>query len=313
MTIDVSAGRFGSVGLTAQDVQGIRQATDRDHIGSIFSRVWDKVADWFCSTNRTEAKKCMFDLHSQTTTHQQKVDSFLSLKDMAGANYQNRFQIEENDEGVRYNLDLSDEQCPGFSLSFRKLPVNQETLRQELNRSDYWSHNGVGPARDQVKADICRASYTVSGTPLPDGTPDERMKHFDDALTAIGATPSQREAIMEVCNQAVLGTFMEASDPPAIVPGGQNVRYDVRMVEGEVHVRAVCIKDIDMVEPGRQVDLEQRQGKLNMILSDGDHPFYKSQEMRLDLRIMDGDPRAMIDIAGVRHLASRDVDTVQVQ
>jgi hypothetical protein len=229
----------------------------------------------------------MFDLYSQTTTHQQKVDSFLSLKDMAGANYQNRFQIEENDEGVRYNLDLSDEQCPGFSLSFRKLPVNQETLRQELNRSDYWSHNGVGPARDQVKADICRASYTVSGTPLPDGTPDERMKHFDDALTA--------------------------SDPPAIVPGGQNVRYDVRMVEGEVHVRAVCIKDIDMVEPGRQVDLEQRQGKLNMILSDGDHPFYKSQEMRLDLRIMDGDPRAMIDIAGVRHLASRDVDTVQVQ
>ncbi|MGA0585262.1 MAG: hypothetical protein ACO2ER_15325, partial [Castellaniella sp.] len=125
MTIDISAGRFGPVSLAAQDVQNVRQATDRDHIGSIFSRAWDKVADWFCNTNRAEAKKCLFDLYSETTTHHQKVESFHALKNMAGAEYQSRFQIEENETGVRYTLDLSEtqelseNQCPGFSLSFQ--------------------------------------------------------------------------------------------------------------------------------------------------------------------------------------------------
>ncbi len=312
MTIDISGGRFGSVSLGMQDVQNIRQAADRDHIGSVFSRAWDKIADWFSSTDRTEAKKCLFDLCSESTTHGQKIESFMALKDMAGAHYQSRFQVEENEEGVRYTLDLAEEQCPGFSLGLQKLPVDRERLGEELNRSDYWGHNGVGSARDQVKADICRASYSVSGTSLQAGTPEERMGHFDEALKAIGATPSQREAIMEVCNQAVLGTFMQASNT-AIVPGGQDVRYDVRMVEGELRVQAVCIKDIDMGDSEGRNDLDQRQGKLDMILMDGDHPFYKSQEMQLEVRITDGDPRARIDIAGVQHLVSRDNDTIQTQ
>lgn len=309
MTIDISGGRFGPVSLGTQDVQSIRQATSRDSIGSVFSRAWDKIADWFCSTNRTEAKKCLYDLYSEATPHGQKIESFQALKEMAGANYQSRFQIEENEEGVRYTLDLSEEQCPGFSLSFQKLPVDRERLERELNRSDYWGHNGVGSARDQVKADICRASYSVSGISLPDGTPDERMRHFDEALGALGVTASQREAVMEVCNQSVQGNFLQAST--AIVPGGQSVRYDVRMEGGELRVQAICIKDIDMSEADGRNDLDQRQGKLDMILMEGDHAFYKSQEMRLDLRIVDGDPRAMIGIVGAQHLVSRDNDTVQ--
>lgn len=127
MTIDISAGRFGPVSLATQDVQNVRQATDRNHIGSIFSRAWDKVADWFCNTNRTEAKKCLFDLYSETTPHHQKVESFLALKGMAGAEYQSRFQIEENETGVRYpgpvrNPGTVRKSMPGF------LPELQETV-----------------------------------------------------------------------------------------------------------------------------------------------------------------------------------------
>lgn len=315
MTIDISAGRFGPVSLATQDVQNVRQANDRNHIGSIFSRAWDKVADWFCNTNRTEAKKCLFDLYSETTPHHQKVESFLALKGMAGAEYQSRFQIEENETGVRYTLDLSEtqelseNQCPGFSLSFKKLSVDHEELSRELNRDDYWGQH-VGPARDQVKADICRASYSVSGTPLQKGSPDERMGHFDGALTALGVTPSQREALMEVCNQSALAALMKASDT-AIAPGGQHVLYDVRMVEGELHVQAVCIKDIDINDSDSPADPELRQGKLDIALAEGDHPFYKSQYMEMDLRIVDGDPRAKIEIVGAQHLTSRDNDTIQ--
>jgi hypothetical protein len=310
MTIDVSAGRFGPVSLATQDVQNVRQANDRNHIGSIFSRAWDKVADWFCNTNRTEAKKCLFDLYSERATHGQKVESFLALKNMAGADYQNRFLIEESETGVRYTLDLSDEQCPNFSLGFQKLPVDREALSQELNRDDYWGHNGVRSAPDQVKADICRASYSISGSPLRDGSPDERMGHFNEALNALGVTPSQRAAIMEVCNQSTIAAFMKSSDI-AIIPGGQQLRFDVRMVEGELRVQAVCNKDIDLDASGGQASLEQRQTLLDMVRTEGDHPYCKSQDMRLDLRIVDGDPRAKIEIVGAQHLTSRDNDTIQ--
>lgn len=187
--------------------------------------------------------------------------------------------------------------------------MDHEELSRELNRDDYWGQR-VGPARDQVKADICRASYSVSETPLQKGSPDERMGHFDGALTALGVTPSQREALMEVCNQSALAALMKASDT-AIAPGGQHVLYDVRMVEGELHVQAVCIKDIDINDSDSPADPELRQGKLDIALAEGDHPFYKSQYMEMDLRIVDGDPRAKIEIVGAQHLTSRDNDTIQ--
>lgn len=317
MTIDISAGRFGPVSLATQDVQNVRQATDRNHIGSIFSRAWDKVADWFCNTNRTEAKKCLFDLYSETTPHHQKIESFHALKGMAGAEYQNRFQIEENETGVRYTLDLSEaqelseNQCPGFSLSFKKLSVDREALGRELNRDDYWGNGEVSSARKQVEKDLCRASYSVSGSPLQKGSPDERMGHFDEALTALGVTPSQRTAIMEVCNQSTIAAFLQSADN-ITAPGGQHVLYDVRTVEGELRVQAVCIKDIDIpLIAGKMDDPELRQTKMDMILAEGDHPLYKSQYIELDLRIVDGDPRAKIEIVGTQHLASRDNDTIQ--
>jgi hypothetical protein len=83
------------------------------------------------------------------------------------------------------------------------------------------------------------------------------------------------------------------------------------MVEGELRVRVVCDKDLDLVKPGDEPDPDLRLEKLDMVLVGGEGACYKSQEMQLDLRIVDGDPRARIDIVDTRHLVSRDHDTIR--
>ncbi len=82
MRIDLFTGRFGPTRLVAQDVLTDSQAADRIHVGSALSRTWHKIADRIDSTNRTEAKRCLFDRHPETTPHHQKIGSFFALREI---------------------------------------------------------------------------------------------------------------------------------------------------------------------------------------------------------------------------------------
>jgi hypothetical protein len=45
MGIEIASGRFGSPSISATDIDTIKQAGDRNHIGNVFTRAWDAVAD----------------------------------------------------------------------------------------------------------------------------------------------------------------------------------------------------------------------------------------------------------------------------
>lgn len=122
MSIELSAGNFGVPSISASDIKTIQGATDRDGIGSGLSRIWDKVCDWFCSTNRAEAKQCLFDLYADpaSTTAKDKLDSFLRLRDLVGEDYKDRFQLEEDDDGFTFKLVLDMDDADDVVLRFGK-------------------------------------------------------------------------------------------------------------------------------------------------------------------------------------------------
>ena len=91
--------QFNLAAVQASDIHHISSSSDKQHIGSVFSRVWDAVADWFCSTNWQEAKKCLFDLYSDSATDIEKMESFEKLKTLAGVGYKDLFQVEDNEDG----------------------------------------------------------------------------------------------------------------------------------------------------------------------------------------------------------------------
>lgn len=94
MAIDVNRPLLGQINISRADIDSVKHAADRDNIGSRFDRLWDKVADWFCGTNREEAKKCLHDLFSPDLPVSEKVKSFETLKELAGGGYHDRFLSE---------------------------------------------------------------------------------------------------------------------------------------------------------------------------------------------------------------------------
>lgn len=94
MAVDINRPLLSHINISSGDIQSVKDAADRENIGSRFDRLWDKVADWVCGTNREEAKKCLHDLLSPDLPASEKVKSFEMLKELAGGGYHDRFLSE---------------------------------------------------------------------------------------------------------------------------------------------------------------------------------------------------------------------------
>lgn len=116
--IELESGRFGAPVITASGIETVQKAEDRDKIGNIFTRAWDAVADWFCDTDRAEAKKCLFDLYNDSATAEQKISSFYRLNDLVGMEYKDRFSVVDDQDGrLTFKLALGIDGIEDFSLT----------------------------------------------------------------------------------------------------------------------------------------------------------------------------------------------------
>lgn len=245
MGVGTVVTQFNLAAVQASDIHYISSSIDKEHIGSVFSRVWDAVADWFCSTNRQEAKKCLFDLYSDSATDIEKMESFEKLKTLAGVGYKDLFQVEDNEDGQVFMLRLDVPDVQNFSLRRNKVVCDTAQIVKELAGDRMKENLSVALAKD-----IGRGNYSVAGETLK-GKGPERLLRFDELLATLDCSEEQKKSITEVCNQSLFGLVIVNATGMPMSPGKEILNYDVRSEkkdESDEHpqitVQARCFKDV---------------------------------------------------------------------
>ena len=110
--------------INTSDIDNIKIARNLNDVSSI----WGKIADFFCGTNKEEAKKELFKLMHPSTTLDTKLNSLSKLKEMASPAWENNFT---QDEGM---IKIKDSK--GGSLF--ELPINNLSMNNcDVEHSSY--------------------------------------------------------------------------------------------------------------------------------------------------------------------------------
>lgn len=311
----VAARPLNLAAISASDLARVQSASDRDHIGSAARRVWDKVADFFCSTDRAEAKKCLYDLYAPTTPDARKIELFTQLREMAGAGVQDRFQhrVENGRESFALLLDGHDVDGNGaVILTRRQINCDHQRLERVMASDRSAEHLDL-----QIAKDITRSTYIVGGQPLADDpTLDKedrvkfRLQALDQQLAALDCTPEQVRAVHALANQSTLGLAMQSTlaPDPAHQPGwitplcpssaDQYTAYSISRENGELQVQSVCLQDIATLR-----DEEKREEMMSMC-AELEH-VYQSLEIRVAIHI---DPAGMARVASLDYLGNKGLE-----
>lgn len=279
--------------IDASDLATVKSASDREKIGGLGSRIWDKISDMFCGTDREEAKKYLFDLYSPSTPDSQKIKNFFALQNLAGDGYKDRFQhsVENGKETYALLLD-GDEHGEGLVLSREIIDCDWGAVAAVF-RSDRETEN----LPLQMKKDITRGAYHVDGyflaedLTLDDASRTELRLHILNVeLDALECTPDEKKTILALANQGTFAVIMSLAQPtdPTEQAGwigpscptsvGQRTEYRVTREDGVIHLRAFSDMDIANVEDEELLaDLkEQIQTTASL---------YQSLEISIDIAI----------------------------
>lgn len=236
--------------LSTGDVDVIKSSQNREAIGGRLSHIWDRLMDFICSTNRVQAKQCLFDMFSPTTPDLKKIEHFRTLETLVDAGFQGTFETTKNENGDEsYSLTLPDSNTPCFRL----LRTNHRSDRNAIMQG-ILEDLKKGNAK-QLLADLHRGTYTIEGHTLC-GSQTEQRQQWDDGLTTLQCTDAQQEAVNSLCNQTTFLNIMEhttnvaPSSEQAIAPDchqreGAIVTYHVsRPDEQSIRVRGNSSQDI---------------------------------------------------------------------
>ncbi|MET4576045.1 hypothetical protein [Ottowia thiooxydans] len=158
-------GRDLSVSKTA-----VERGSDREHIGSVVSRIFDSIVDWFSGTNHAEAKRCLFDLYSPDTSVAQKYQAFSKLELLTGESYKGNFAVEEGYlDGTlmcSLNIDLGNGLVERFQVDKNELcfkDLNPTIEVEHLQRIfEEVASATISPQQThQFGADLARTGVTI--------------------------------------------------------------------------------------------------------------------------------------------------------
>lgn len=151
--------------LSNEDVQRAINSSSKEEATNV--GIWEKIKDWFCGTNTSEALEKIYELtHSNdepdTESTLKKVTAFYQLKEMAYPVYQDRFQasITPNEDGAyifSFSIkDVMDERALVYGNTEKDIYSLKE--RELTNKSELLDHNtvireGLDVALNQVKYD----------------------------------------------------------------------------------------------------------------------------------------------------------------
>ncbi len=289
----VAARPLNLSSISVGDIATVKNASEREKIGNLASRIWDKISDFFCGTDREQAKKYLFDLYSPATPDTQKIKAFFTLQSLAGGGYQDRFlhSMAQGKETYALLLD-GDDKGEGLLLTRQAIGVDQQRIARVL-ASDRQGED----LEKQLKKDITRGDYLIGGQPLMhdqglEGKPGVQMRldQLEQELTALQCTPEEKKALRALANQATFAIVMQSTVPPDpahesgwIAPlcpssAGQSTEFHVSRDDGVLRLRARCAQDI-ATEPDAQL-LETKKEAIR----ETPH-LYQALEITLDLAI----------------------------
>ena len=289
------SGSWSSRSIDHAELATIKQASDRNHVGNLAERVWDAIADWFCGSNRTEAKQCLFDLYSPTSTDQQKLTSFTRLSELTGPAYQDHFTYKK--EGVVESWTLKIDGEEDFTLAREEKYCNQKPVEDDLNTANKQDW------RKQLVLDCHRATYVVDGQQVSKSA-TEAIKQFDALTASLKCTPDETHAIATICQQRTFGTIMNVVaydednnlNPDAVVmsPGEDKlVKYDIsRNASGQIAISIQNSKDI------ADSDENRLQGAIDIVKTMP--AMYKSTDIRMQATI---EADGQIKVGGLQYFA----------
>ncbi|SFT78730.1 hypothetical protein SAMN05444141_103384 [Pseudovibrio denitrificans] len=213
--------------ISAGDLQSIKGASDREHIGNPATRLWDKIVDWFCGTDRVNAKKLVFDLYSPSVTDQNKVKAFEQLREIAGANFQENFKVYDGPRFQSYSV-------LDFKLEFDVRSPDPDSVEGTL-KNDIMMEGIKIPEQQglQFQKDFDRRqerTFTLNSEPIED-------------LSVLDQFSSQeRAAIYAICHQ---GLFPLLSGPVMCMSNHQEMRFDIiKPGPDDLRIQAYMEKDI---------------------------------------------------------------------
>ncbi|QUS55898.1 hypothetical protein [Pseudovibrio brasiliensis] len=228
--------------ISAGDLQSIKGASDREHIGNPATRLWDKIVDWFCSTDRVNAKKLAFDLYSPSVTDQNKIKAFEQLREMAGANFQENFKVYDGPRFQSYSV-------LDFKLEFDVRSPDSDSVEGNL-KNDIMMEGIKIPEQQglQFQKDYDRRqerTFTLNSEPIED-------------LSVLDQFSSQeRAAIYAICHQ---GLFPLLSGPVMCMSNHQEMRFDIsKPGPDDLRIEAYMEKDISADFDGPFFDELQQQ------------------------------------------------------
>ncbi|MBG6248543.1 MULTISPECIES: hypothetical protein [Symbiopectobacterium] len=151
--------------LSHEDVQRAINSSSKEEAAHV--DIWEKVKDWFCGTNTSEALEKIYELkhnndEPDTESILKKVAAFYQLKEMAYPVYQDRFQtsITPNEDGAytfSFSIkDVMDERALVYGNTEKDIYSLKE--RELTNNSELLDYNtvireGLDVALNQVKYD----------------------------------------------------------------------------------------------------------------------------------------------------------------
>ncbi|WP_423453778.1 hypothetical protein [Ottowia sp. VDI28] len=101
------------------------------------ARLFDSVAPWFCETKRETANALMQELHARSgsISNFDLIEKFYALKNLAGADYQGRFQRSNIHDRFAYSIALDDAESKIFHFEVELKstpPISSSSLKMYL-------------------------------------------------------------------------------------------------------------------------------------------------------------------------------------
>ncbi len=177
------SGSWFSRTISIHEIEEIKNAKDPNEIKSL----WDKIADWFCGTNKENAKLALFELINNEDADI-KIKAFNQLKSMASPAFKDAFTYtttEINDTSFTVNLSI------GALFSTGEISTAGETI----NLSDHiktftercFSQDEDTNYFTQLKKDIPRSKIYFYNTN------DEKTQFKIEDLSTVENTISEKQ------------------------------------------------------------------------------------------------------------------------
>ncbi len=293
-------------GIHADTLQTIRESKDRDHIGGLISRIFEKIKDWVSGTHVYEAKQCLHDILSEQSSDLQKFTSFSKLHQLAGAGYQDRFSMERAADGkfsLIIHLDeptvLAEVNAKASFYKESELVLNQERILSLL-REDA----AIPPTDGQFRKDIHRGDgktimingQEVAKSALHGGSAESNVGYTVENFMALakeqGFNDAEIQTVEILANQRSIG-ILTASGPAdgikVITLNGGKIAETIRLsrnADGEAVL--TMTQDFDYFESRNCTTLQNfyaTEALLHEMYSESPHLAARAGSVALDIVI----------------------------